>query len=97
MYGMTFQPLSDRPDEVSEDVMVAAHYHACCCSRSLNVHVTAAVVHTAPQFCFVFLLSSLVFSVRFPLFLFADMLSDLNSLSTYYLVTSEFHSDCHKL
>ncbi len=41
-------------DEVSGDIRVAGHYLRCyCCWTSLNMRVTATVVQTAPQLCFV--------------------------------------------
>jgi len=41
-----------RADEVSRDVVVGGQYQMCCCWRSLDMHMTVAVVQTAPHFCF---------------------------------------------
>jgi hypothetical protein len=80
--------------EVSCNVMVAGHFHICCCWRSLSMHMhaTVAVVQTAPQY-FPCSLLFRVWSNFFIFFsLFADMLLDLKSLLPDYRVISQFYS-----
>jgi len=80
-----------RTDEVVRMFMVAGHYHICCCSRSLNIWMTAVAIFFEPLF-----FPSVYRGWVSSFFCFADHVAGIEISITLLSVIPQFCSGWHE-